>query len=114
MRSWLPEMLDELQETWSRSLRWEEYLSICDRMTTIRTRIRQERGVKGPKMFCRHCQEVHEMNLGPVTIRSVLFALSKRGLLTDEELQNMDAEWRRYRSKHRLDGSGRKRAEPGR
>jgi len=102
-------MLDELQETWSRSLRWEEYLSICDRMTTIRTRIRQERGVKGPKMFCRHCQEVHEMNLGPVTIRSVLLALRKKGLLTEEELRQRDTEWRRYRSKHPLDGSGRKR-----
>jgi len=51
------------------------------------------------------------MTLGPVTIRSVLFALTKRGLLTDEELQSMDAQWRQYRSKHHLDGHGRKRAE---
>ena len=52
------------------------------------------------------------MTPGPVTIRSVLFALRKRGLLSDDELHNMDAEWRRYRSKHCLDGCGRKRAEP--
>jgi hypothetical protein len=48
----------------------------------------------------------------PVTIRSVLFALRKRGLLTDQDLQKMDTEWRRYRSKHRLDGYAKKRAEP--
>jgi hypothetical protein len=110
-RSWLPEMLDELQQSWSRCLRWEEYSSICDRMTEIRTQLRQERGVKGPKMFCRRCKEIREMTPGPVTIRSVLFALRKRGLLTDEELESMDVEWRRYRAKHRLDGRGRKRAE---
>ena len=112
-RSWLPEMLEELERRWSRSLRWEEYSVLCDRMTEIRTQLRRERGVKNPRMFCRHCNEVHEMVPGPVTIRSVLFALRKGGLLTDEELKQLDVGWRRYRSKHRLDGCGRRRAEPG-
>jgi hypothetical protein len=109
-RSWLPEMIEELVRSWSRSLSWEEYWPICDRMTELRTQLRRERGVKGPRMFCRHCNDVHEMTPGPVTVRSVLFALRKRGLLTDEELQNKDAEWRRYRAKHHLDGRGRRRA----
>jgi hypothetical protein len=64
-------------------------------------------------MFCPHCNEIHEMIPGPVTIRSVLFALRKRRLLTDEEMEQMDIEWRRYRAKHRLDGVGRQRAEQG-
>jgi hypothetical protein len=110
MRSWLPEMIEELVKSWNRSLSWKEYSPICDRMTELRTQLRRERGVQEPRMFCRHCNEVHEMILGPVTVRSVLFALRKRGLLTDEELQNMDAEWRRYRAKHHLDGLGRRRA----
>jgi hypothetical protein len=113
-RSWLPEMLEELERRWSPTLSWEEYSVICDRVTELRTQLRRERGVKNPRMFCRHCGEVHEMVPGPVTIRSVLFALRKRGALTDEELNQMDADWRRYRSKHRLDGCGRKRAESGR
>lgn len=104
-------MLEELETRWSRSLKWEDYSTLCDRMTEMRTELRQERGVKNPRMLCRHCDEIHEMIPGPVTIRSVLFALRKRGLLTDEELKQMDVEWRRYRSKHRLDGSGRARAE---
>jgi DNA-binding transcriptional ArsR family regulator len=63
-------------------------------------------------MFCRHCDEVHEMSLAPITIRSLLFALRKKGLLTDQALEEMDAKWRRYRSEHRLDGCGKERAEP--
>jgi hypothetical protein len=110
-RFWLPEMVAELERSWSRRLRWEEYSVLCGRLTEMRTQLRRERGVKNPKMFCRHCQEIHEMSPGPVTIRSVLFALRKRGLLTDEDLEQMDAAWRRYRAKHQLDGCGRQRAE---
>jgi hypothetical protein len=112
-RSWLPEMLEELERRWSRSLSWEEYSVLCERMTEIRTQLRRERGVKNSRMFCRHCNQVQEMSPYPVTIRSVLFALRKRGLLQEEELKRMDVEWRRYRSKHRLDGFGRRHAEQG-
>lgn len=112
-RFWFPEMLEELERRWSPSLRWEQYSAVCDRMTELRTQLRRERGANNPRMFCRHCGEVHEMLPGPVTIRSLLFALRKRGVLTEEELNQMDAAWRRYRSKHRLDGCGRKRVEPG-
>ena len=105
-------MLEELERRWSPSLGWEEYSVVCERMTELRMQLRRERGVKNPRMFCRHCKEVHEMIPGPVTIRSVLFALRKRGVLTNEEFNQMEGEWRRYRSKHGLDGCGRKRAEP--
>ena len=112
-RSWLPEMLDELVERWKPSFTWEDYAPLCDRLTDIRTRLRQDHGVKNPRMFCRQCNEVREMTLAPVTIRSVLFALKKKGLLTETQLNQMDIEWRRHRSKHRLDGRGVRRAEPG-
>jgi hypothetical protein len=62
-------MLDELEKSWSRSLSWEGYSAICERMTELRTQLRQERGVKGPRMLCRHRNEIHEMTLGPVTVR---------------------------------------------
>jgi hypothetical protein len=105
-------MLEMLTKEWNRSLSWEEVGALCERLTEVRSKIRKERGIKGPRMFCHHCKEVHEMELGPVTIRSGLFALRKKGLLTDEELKGLDGDWRRYRARHRLDGCGRKKAEP--
>ena len=111
-RSWLAEMLEELERRWKPSFAWEDYGPLCERLTEIRTRLRQDHGVKNPRMFCRHCNGVHEMILAPVTIRSVLFALKKKGLLTETQLNQMDVEWRRYRSKHRLDGRRVRRAEP--
>src|SRR5664280_668423 len=111
-RAWFPEMLEELEKRWNMALSWEECSALCDRMTEVRAELRRERDLKGPKMFCRHCNEVHEMSQGRITIRSLLFALRKRGLLTDRELKEMDERWRRHRSEHRLDGCGKKRAEP--
>jgi hypothetical protein len=58
---------------------------------------------------CRHCNAVHEMRLAPITIRSLLFALHKHGVLTDLDLKQLDLAWRRYQAKQRLDGCGRKR-----
>ena len=111
-RAWLPEMLEMLQKEWNSSLSWEQFGALCERLTELRIKIRKERGIKGPRMFCRHCNAIHEMELGQVTIRSSLFALKKRGLLTDEELETLDDDWRKYRTKHRLDGCARKKAEP--
>jgi hypothetical protein len=111
-RAWFSEMLEVLQEEWNSSLSWEQFGALCERLTELRTKIRKERGIRGPRMFCRHCNAVHEMELGQVTIRSGLFALRKGGLLTDEERKTLDNEWRKYRTKHRLDGCARKKAEP--
>ena len=110
-RSWLPEMLELLKKEWNSSLTWEQFGMLCERLTELRTRLRKERGVKAPRMYCRHCNAVHEMELGPVTIRSGIFALKKHGLLADEELIKLDTAWRRYRANHRLDGCARKKPE---
>lgn len=110
-------MLEKLGRRWKPTFAWEDYAPLCDRLTEMRAQLRQAHGVKNPRMFCRHCDGVHEMVPAPVTIRSVLFALNKKGLLTKTQLDKMDIEWRRYRAKHRLDGRGVKRAaacaEPG-
>jgi hypothetical protein len=105
-------MLGMLKKEWKPSMTWEQFGALCERLTEVRTKIRKERGIKGPRMFCRHCNELHEMDLGPVTIRAGLFALNKEGLLTDEELKKLDADWRRYRTKHHLNGCARESAEP--
>lgn len=108
-RVWFPEMLDELQKQWSKALSWEECGLLCDRMTHARTKLKLENGVKGPMMHCRHCNAAHEMSLAPITIRSLLFALRNIGVLSEPELKQLDAAWRRYRVQHRLDGCGKSR-----
>jgi hypothetical protein len=85
-RAWFPEMLNELERQWNNSLSWEACGELCERLTDARTQLRQDKGLKGPIMHCHHCNALHEMRLGPITIRSMLFALRKLGLLTEQEL----------------------------
>jgi hypothetical protein len=113
-RVWFPEMLDALKQQWNSSLSWEACAELCEHMTEARAKLRQDKGLKWPLMRCQRCNALHEMRLGPITIRSMLFALRKLGVLTGQELTQMDAAWRRYRAQHRLDGSGQPRTAPGR
>lgn len=76
-------MLDELQEQWNKSLSWEDCGLLCERMTVARTKLKLEKGLRGPMMRCHHCNAVHEMRLAPITIRSLLFALRNQGVLND-------------------------------
>ena len=64
-RSWLPEMLEILKKEWNTSLSWEQFGALCERLTELRTKLRKERGVKGPRMYCRHCNGVHEDGARP-------------------------------------------------
>ena len=110
-RTWFPEMLEQLEREWSLSMSWDECGDLCLRMTEARTKLRMDKGIANPKMRCRHCDEVREMTLAPLTIRSMLFALRKQGRLSDEELSKLDKEWQRYRSKNRLDARARRIAD---
>ncbi len=110
-RTWFPSMLDVLEREWSMSLSWADCADLCQRMTETREKLKQESGIKTPTMRCRRCNGDHSMRLAPITIRSLLFALRKRGLLDETDLIRLDGDWKRYRKAHRLDGYGREHAE---
>lgn len=105
-RAWFPEMLKELSRKWRPGMSWEECAELCKAMTRRRTAIRKKRGITSPRMKCRNCGGVHDMGPPPVSIRSLLFALKNSGLLTDDELASLDAEWKKYRRKNDLDCNG--------
>jgi hypothetical protein len=46
------------------------------------------------------------MELAPITIRSLLFALRKCERINEEELARLDEEWKKQRKRHKLDACG--------
>jgi hypothetical protein len=46
------------------------------------------------------------MELLPIGIRSLLFALRKVNLLDDEHFSRLDNEWKKHQRRHRLDSGG--------
>ena len=110
-RVWFPEMLGELERTWSASVSWEELADFCHRMTEKRKDIRESRGIEPPLTRCPTCGAVSRSDVSGISIRSALFSLKKIGAVTEVEHNALDKSWREYKTRNRLDVYGRK-AEP--
>lgn len=105
-RAWFPEMLSELERFWGNDPDWDETICFCERMTSLRADIHEERGIRPPMITCRSCGKKHAATLPPISPRSLLFALQKIDAIGDEELKRLDKEWMRYRKRNNLDAKG--------
>ncbi|MDP1564535.1 MAG: hypothetical protein Q8M16_24405 [Pirellulaceae bacterium] len=106
-RAWFPEMLSELIRFWDNDPDWSAVIKFCETMTSLRSSIWEQRGIKGPLMTCRNCGKKHAMTLPPISPRSLLFALQKIDIITDDQLKQLDKEWMRFRKSENLDALGR-------
>jgi len=82
---------------------WDELADFCARMTDIRKRIREERGIQPPKTRCPKCGKVSRSDISGISIRSALFALRNKGVVTDDELKRLDKSWMKHKKKNGLD-----------
>ena len=105
-RAWFPEMLSELRQFWDNDPNWPDVVEFCEKMTSLRSSIWEQRGIRGPMMTCRNCGKKHAMTLPPISPRSLLFALQKIEIITDDELKQLDKEWKRFRQNENLDALG--------
>jgi hypothetical protein len=105
-RAWFPEMLSELRRFWDNDPDWSEVVKFCEKMTSLRSSIWEQRRIRGPMMTCRSCGKKHAMTLPPISPRSLLFALRKIDIIAEDELKQLDKEWKRFRKNEHLDALG--------
>lgn len=101
-------MLEELQQSWSPDVSWDDFVEFCSRMTAVRAEIRQAKGIKPPMMTCPECGERHRAELPDISPRSALFALRKIGVISDEKMKSLDRDWAKYRKQNGQDAYGKK------
>ena len=106
-RAWFPEMLVRLKSKWKPDLSWKKQISICEEMTRFREQIWNKQGIKPAKTWCSNCKNYHESRPQSITIRSMLFALKKIGVISDAEFKKIDKSWKKYRKEHELDACGK-------
>jgi hypothetical protein len=58
-RTWFPEMIALLGQTWSSSMAEGEWLALRDRLDTLLQTIRRERQIVSAMMWCPHCHARH-------------------------------------------------------
>ena len=105
-RVWFPEMLKEIESSWSKTMTWMELADFCARMTEKRKDIRRMRGIQPPKSRCPRCGKVSSSDILGISIRSALFALKNNGVITEAEFKELDNSWMKHRAKHDLDPYG--------
>lgn len=106
-RAWFLEMLDDLKQSWlSHQMTWDELAVLCREMTEQRQKIKEARNIKTSWGSCRTCGG--KLTLGPLSIRSALFALRKIGVIDDDRLKSLDKDWNKYRKTNGLDAYGNK------
>ncbi len=109
-RIWHPEMLDELKQHWRPGMPWGEVIAFCDRMTIMRKELALSKDIKPPMIKCPKCGTRARAAYPMISVRSLIFALQKVARVPDEELKDLDRDWKRYQRKHALNGYGGKKA----
>ena len=101
-RMWFPEMFDELTQMWKPEMTWDEINTICLHMGERLRNIRKERGINIKKAKCKcGCGGTMETS-SKISIRSLLYALKRNGVITETEVKRLDKNWQSYQRKNKL------------
>ena len=107
-RAWFPEMLEIIRERWHNDMTWEQVSLLCNDMQKLRDQIREKRNIKPVKIFCKECGQYSLSTPPRISIRSLLFALKKAGIVSEEQFKKLDKGWNKYRKLNNLDLYGKK------
>lgn len=109
-RVWHPAMLAELKQFWMPGKSWDEVVAFCDRMTIMRKELALSKDIKPPMIKCHKCGTRARAAYPTISVRSLIFALQKIDVVSDEQLKEIDRDWKKHQRKNKLDGYGRKKS----
>ena len=107
-RTWFPEMVEMLGQTWSPSLSETEWVALRDRLDTTLQTIRSERNIRPAMMWCPNCQARHRSAPPKVSVRAMLLALGRFEIASAAEVKALERRWNTYRRHNQLDRFGMK------
>ena len=106
-RSWFSEMVETLRREWRPDTPWEEIIALRDRLDTMLQQIRLSRGIRPPTMWCPVCKQRTQQAEPSVSVRAVIFALGRFGILTQVKVKSLEKRWAMHRKENGLDRNGR-------
>src|SRR2546428_560692 len=86
-RTWFPEMIEILNQTWSASMSENELLALRDRLDSTLETIRSERHILPAMMWCPNCQARHRSAPPKVSVRAMILALGRFGMASASEVK---------------------------
>ena len=105
-RAWFPEMIERLRELWRPDLTWDEVIALLPRFEEQRLRIKEEHNIRTAVFTCKTCGAHGQSQVMPVSVRSLLFALEKSGVVSSKERKRLESAWRKHQTEKGLNGCG--------
>ena len=101
-RTWFPEMIETLGQTWSPSMSEPDLIALRDRLDTTLQTIRSERQILPAMMTCPRCQARHRSAPPTVSVRAMIFALGRFDIASADEIRALERRWKTYRRRQQL------------
>lgn len=109
-RTWFPEMIDMLKDSWHPELTPEELIVLRDRLDKNLQTIRRDRNIIPPMMWCPKCQERHRSAHPKVSVRATVLAFGRLQIADQSEVKSIEKKWNTFRKQNQLDLYGKKEA----
>ena len=106
-RTWFSEMVETLRQEWKSEMGWEQVITLRDRLDAMLQAIRISRGIQPPTMWCPVCKTRTRQAPPRVSVRAVIFALGRFGIVAPAEIQSLEKRWAKHRKGYSLDRNGK-------
>ena len=106
-RTWFSEMVETLRQEWTSEMSWEQVFALRDRLDSMLHEIRFSRGIRPPTMWCPVCNRRTQQAEPSVSVRALIFALGRFGIVTPAEVKPLEKRWAKHRKESKLDRNGK-------
>jgi hypothetical protein len=107
-RTWFPEMIEMLRTECDAAISFPELVALTDRVDGTLQRIRAERSIAPPMMWCPQCRK-RVRSAGPrVSVRAAILALGRFAIEERDAVKTLEKKWKHYQREKSLDDYGHK------
>ena len=106
-RTWFSEMVETLRQEWKSEISWEHVFTLRDHLDAMLKEIRLARSIKPPLMWCPVCNERTQQAEPSVSVRALIFALGRFGIVAAAEAKSLEKRWAKHRKENSLDRNGK-------
>ena len=110
-RTWFPEMIETLHSEWKGTPSWPELIAFAGRLDAMLQTIRREQNILPPMATCPKCKTRHRAAAPHVSVRAMLLAAGRFGIVGSDEVPVLEKGWKKHREDNALDLYGKKVAE---
>ncbi len=106
-RTWFSEMVEALRLEWKPEMPWAQVIILRGRLDAMLQEIRCSRGIRPPTMWCPACNQRTQQAPPSVSVRALIFALGRFGIVPLVEAKSLEKRWAKHRKQNSLDRNGK-------